>query len=571
MKKEWILKTPDPPLVRQISRRVGCHPVTAAVLVNRGFVSESDISTFLSPSLQQIDSYDSLKDLEKAVLRITDAISTREKILVFGDYDVDGVTSATILHQFLKLAGAEVEYYIPHRISEGYGLRLFHVRDVILPAGVGLVITTDCGSSSHEAIAAAKTAGIEIIVTDHHDIPDLPPAYAVINPKRADCTAGLEHLAGVGVVFFLLVCLRKRLREVGHWGKYPEPNLKSFCDMVALGTIADIVPLIRENRIIVRTGLEVINTAPRPGLKALVDVCCIAKDHLDAEDLAFRLAPRLNAAGRMDHALIAARLLTAEDPVVAGPLAETVNTLNAKRQNTENQIFQRILKFMEQDEDLLKAYSLVFFHEEWHQGVLGIVASRLTEKFFRPAILFSINDGIGIGSARSIPGIDLYGTLAECAPHLETFGGHAMAAGLRIKRENINLFQKAFEASVCRSCSLEVFNPQLMIDAELGFDMISDTLCDELQMLQPFGQMNSEPLFMARDVRVMFSKIVGNRHRRMLLKQPGSKTQKTIPAISFNVDIEKPQSFNFDRIVYRLRWNHFNGRKNLQLTVEESE
>jgi len=571
MKKIWVIKTPDERTVRHLCRRVGCHPVTAAVLVNRGFISEADISAFLSPSLQGIVTYAALKDTEKAVHRIARAITSREKIMVFGDYDVDGVTSATITCQFLKQAGADATCYIPHRMTEGYGLRLSHVREVIVPAGIELVITTDCGSSSHDAVKAAKQAGIDIIITDHHDIPDLPPADAVINPKRSDCTAGLEHLAGVGVAFFLLVCLRKHLREIGHWQQYAEPNLKEICDMVALGTIADVVPLVRENRVIARAGLEVINNSPRPGIKALVDVCGITRLQLETGDLAFRLAPRLNAAGRMEHAMLAADLLTTDDPETAGKLAEIVNGLNIERQNTEAGIFQRIDKFIEQDSALLQSRSLILFHEEWHQGVLGIVASRLVEKYFRPVILFSMTDGLGIGSARSIPGIDLYSTLTECAPFLERFGGHAMAAGLRIRREKINSFRETFDASVRRSCPPDVFQPLLTIDGELGFDMISDTLGDELQMLQPYGQQNPEPLFMATHVRVMFSKILGNRHRRMLLKQPESKTQKTLPAICFNVDPAKAQQLYFEKIAYRLRWNHFNDRRSLQLVVEEME
>ncbi len=568
MEKRWHIKQADQRVVRHICRRVGCHAITATVLANRGFEQEEDIRAFLYPSISKIDSFFSLKDMDRAVSRIAAAIEKKEKIIVFGDYDVDGITASTIVRWFLKKAGADAEIYIPHRIDEGYGLKTSHVADVFLPAKTDLVITVDCGSGSVEAVRVAKESGIGVVVTDHHDIDKLPEADAVVNPKRPDCTAGLEHLAGVGVAFYLLVCLRKYLRDNGHWEKYPEPNLKEICDLVALGTIADVVPLIRENRTLVKAGMDVINTAPRCGIKALIEACGINNPMIETEDLAFRLAPRLNAAGRLDHAMTAANLLGAEEIDTAIRLAGIVNTLNGERQNIEAALQQQILAYLAQENELERFKTIVLADKDWHQGVLGIVASRLAEKFSRPVILFTINGEMSVGSARSIPGIDLHESLLQCAPFLESFGGHAMAAGLRVAGVNLKKFKQAFDACITQDYPKSAFVQDLEIDCTLNFDMISDKLADEILLLAPFGEKNPEPLFSAENVTVKYSRIVGRKHMQMSLAQKGSKTGKIVPAIMFNVDPEKNLPTDFERISYRLQWNHYNGSRKLQIIVE---
>lgn len=569
--KQWYVQSPDPAVVRRISRRSGCHPVTAAVLANRGLENEAEIEAFLHPSISAIDSFFALKDMDRAVERIGRSIRDNEKILVFGDYDVDGITSSSIVWWFLREAGADAAIYIPHRVDEGYGLRKSHVDEVFVPGNIQLVVTTDCGSGSHEAVAAANAAGIDVVITDHHDVDDLPPACAVVNPKRPDCTAGLEHLAGVGVAFYLLISLRKHLRESGHWRQAgtTEPNLKDICDLVALGTIADVVPLIRENRIITRTGMDVLNAAPRCGIRALINACGINKPALDADDLAFRLAPRLNAAGRLDHAMVAARLLDAADDETAASLAATVHQLNARRQSIEGGIQRRITAYLEQEDELQTYRTIVLADREWHPGVLGIVASRLAETFYRPVILFAINGEKAVGSARSIPGIDLHDALSQCAHLLDAFGGHAMAAGLTVKGEHFKDFRRAFDGAVRRTAPDETFVPSLQLDAELPFDMISEKLADEMESLSPFGEKNPEPLFAAGPVEVRFARIVGEKHLQMTLAQNNSKTGKLLPAIAFNIDPGKPIPRGFEQIAYRLRWNHYNGSKKLQLVVEE--
>ncbi len=564
------MQQPDPGVVEKLSRELNYHPLTATVLVNRDIFTLTDAQSFLNISLSDLRSPFSLKDMDAAVNRIHKAIIENEKILIFGDYDVDGVTAVVILLNFLRYVGADVSYYIPHRITEGYSIQPMHISQYVRPNQFDLIITADCGSGSHQAVEAANRFGIDVIITDHHNISeDIPPALAVINPKRHDCNAGLPNLAGVGVAFFLLICLRTHLREIGYWDERPEPNLKEYCDLVALGTVADMVPLIEENRILSKTGLELIKTGHRPGLTALLEASAIRNQSLSAEDIAFRLAPRLNAAGRMDHAARAVELLITKDPNAAEKAAHTLNLLNRKRQDLEKGILTDINRFIDNNPSLLRRRSLVLYRPGWHAGVLGIVASRMMHNYHRPVVLISLQDGTGKGSARSVEGLNLYDTLAACEPFLESFGGHAMAAGLQIREEKIADFQDAFEKEIQRTTSPEILIPALQIDSELDFAAVSDGLMDELELLMPFGAGNPEPLFLARNVKVANSKIVAKSHRRMILSQASGYTTTTIPAIQFNVDDEDAKKFHFDQIVFRLHWNRWNGKKSAQIVVED--
>ena len=570
MKEHWQIYQPDPDLVEKLSRDLRYHPITAAVLVNREISTLSDARDFINTSLNHLRPPFSLQDMEAAVNRIHKAIVSNEKILIFGDYDVDGVTSVVILLNFLRYAGADVSYYIPHRITEGYSIQPGHITQYVRPNQFDLIITADCGTGSHRAVEAANKFNIDIIITDHHSISeDIPPALAVVNPKRHDCQAGLQNLAGVGVAFFLLICLRTRLRETGFWDERPEPNLKEYCDLVALGTVADMVPLTGENRILSKTGLELIQAGHRPGLTALLEASAIRNQSLSAEDIAFRLAPRLNAAGRMDHAARAVDLLTARDIEAANKTAQTLNLLNRKRQDLEKGILADIQRFIDKNSSLLRLRSLVLYQQGWHAGVLGIVASRLMRSYHRPVVLISLQDGTGKGSARSVEGLNIYDALAACGPLLEGFGGHAMAAGLQIREENIADFQNAFEKEIQRTSSPETLVPTLHIDSELELGAISDDLIDELELLMPFGAGNPEPFFLARKVKVVNSKIVGRNHRRMVIGQASGHGAATLPAIHFNVNDDDAKKFHFDQMVFRLQWNRWNGKKTAQIVVED--
>ncbi|MDO9264125.1 MAG: single-stranded-DNA-specific exonuclease RecJ [Desulfosalsimonadaceae bacterium] len=563
------IQSQDRATIRRISKRAACHPIIATLLSNRGITSPEAIESFLNPSLSRIKSFETLIDMDKAVKRISHAILHREKILVFGDYDVDGITSTTILYEFLTAAGADVTPYIPHRISEGYGLNSCQIENTAIPGGFQLIITIDCGSASHDAVACAAQSGIDVIVTDHHVIYDCPPrAFAVVNPQRADCPSGSGYLAGVGVAFCLLISLRKHLREIDFWNNGSEPNLKDYCDLVALGTIADIVPLIHENRILTKTGLDVINATPRPGLASLIDICGMTKPVIDAEDIAFRIAPRLNAAGRMDHAYLAVKLLCTQDIDEAHAIAKSMHAMNAERQETEQKIFQFIIMYFTHEPEHLDKKAIVLGKPGWHQGVLGIVASRLVEKFYRPVILISFDGDMGKGSGRSIPGINLYDALCRCAEYLDGFGGHPMAAGIKIRKENLTAFQAQFEKTIEDMGTAKDLTPTLSVDCLLDLDMISDQLINEIEMLQPFGQSNPEPVFAVENVDVVFSKIIGNNHRRLSIKQRHSKTGKSINAIWFNVEGEDQHQKYYDRLAFKLRWNYWNGGKSIQALIE---
>ena len=571
MKKEWQIPQPDIHLVEKLCGMLNCHPAIASILINRNIFSTEDVSNFFNTSLNQLRSPFSIKDMDVAVDRILAAIERKEKILIFGDYDVDGITATTILLEFLRSAGANVSYYIPHRITEGFGLKINHISDVAMANGIHLIITVDCGSDDQDAVKAARNAGIDVIITDHHMISDtIPPSVAVVNPKRNDCPSGFYDLAGVGVAFYLLICLRKKLRDTNFWKDRPEPNLKNYCDLVALGTLADVVPLTCENRILTAAGINIIRSTRRPGLNSLIEVCEINKHAIDTDDIVFYLAPRLNSAGRIDHASTAVELLRAKDIKTARSIAHSLNQLNQNRRSIENKILAEANDHIKNNPHLLRKNTLVLAHQDWHLGILGIVASRLMKKYFRPVVLITTTDGIGKGSARSIPEINLYEGLSACADDLETFGGHSMAAGLKIKTENIDRFKNHFENIVSRMANPVDFIPKIAIDCRLDFGNISDKLIDELESLKPFGIANHEPLFMTKEVHVVSSKYVGDHHRQMILKQKIGKSMKTFNAIQFNVDTRIPLKDTFDQMAYRLRWNRWNGRKNAQIVIEET-
>jgi single-stranded-DNA-specific exonuclease len=571
MKKEWQIRQPDIHLAEKLCKILKCHPAVATVLVNRNITSKEDVSSFFNTSLNYLSPPFSIKDMDAAVDRIIEAISRKEKILIFGDYDVDGITATTLLLEFFRAVDADVSYYIPHRIAEGFGLKKNHISDVAMPNGIHLIITVDCGSDGQDAVNAARDAGIDVIITDHHMISEtIPPAVAVINPKQNDCPSGFCDLAGVGVAFYLLICLRKKLRDSNFWKDRPEPNLKNDCDLVALGTLADMVSLTRNNRILIKAGLDIIRSSHRPGLNALMEVCKINKHAIDSDDVVFQLAPRLNSAGRIDHASIAIELLTAKDTKTAQKIASSLDRLNQDRREIENKILVQVHNHLKKNPHLLRKNTLVLVHQDWHLGILGIVASRLMKKYFRPVVLITTADGIGKGSARSIPEVNLYEALSNCVETIENFGGHPMAAGLKIKAENIDTFKNLFENIVSRMAKPADFIPKVTIDCRLDLVNISDKLIDELESLKPFGIANHEPLFMTKEVNIVSSKRVGNHHRQMVLEQKTGKTKKTFNAIQFNVDTRIPLENTFDRMAYRVRWNRWNGRKNAQIIIEET-
>ena len=568
MDKHWNILTPETETIRHLCDSLNCHPLIGSILASRGFSTASEALEFLTASLKDIRPPFGMKDMDPAVRRLHRALIEKEKIIIYGDYDADGVTSTALLFEFLRSAGAQVSYFIPHRLHDGYGMKEAFIQNRALPDGIGLIVTVDCGSSDHAAVAAAKKAGIDVIVTDHH-IPDepLPEATALVNPNRRDCSVGLGSLAGVGVAFYLLIALRKYLRDKGYWNNIREPNLKSCCDLVALGTIADMVPMRKENRIFARTGVDVIRSSGRPGIRALMTVSGIDPMVADASDIAFRLAPRLNAAGRMDHAAKAVSLLTERDPSAALQTAEHLDMLNRRRREIEQETLNQILNNLESEPGKLEGHTLVLSDSLWHEGVLGIVASRLVNLYHRPVVLISTAKAIGRGSARSIPGINLYEALKSCNRHLTAFGGHSTAAGLSIPVESIPGFRKDLETAVVENTVPEDFLSRLDIDAVLDLGDINGPLLDELEYLKPFGEGNPEPLFMAMDVAVVSTDIVGNHHRRMQLVQSGAGGSTPISAMEFNTDPDRSPPDVFSRIAFRLGWNRWRGMKTPQMII----
>ena len=574
MEIEWQQIPTDAESVKLLIKSLDCHPITATVLANRSIFSEQAALQFLNPSFSHIRAPFSLKDMQPAVDRIICAIEKNEKILIFGDYDADGITAVAILIEFFKYIEANVSYYIPHRMTEGYGLKVNHISEIALPGDVNLIITVDCGSSSHEAIESANAAGIDVIVTDHHNISvPAPPAMAVINPKQHDCDSGLDHLAGVGLAFYLLICLRKKLRDISFWKdlKKPEPNLKRYCDLVAIGTVADIAPIVNENRVFTRAGLDIMTSGYRMGSNALILASGIKDDYIDSEDIAFRLAPRINAAGRIDHAKSAVDLLISDQMETAERIAADLNRLNSQRQEIEKKTIDDIFIHISNNPQLLEKKTIVLFCETWHEGILGIVASKLARKFFRPVALVTLQNGSGRGSARSIPGFDLYRGLTACQKTLEEFGGHAMAAGFSIKPENIPYFKEEFEAVVKKATNGGHFTRIYSVDTEICFDMVTAKLLDELDQLKPFGNGNEEPLFLAKRIKVVQSRIIGTYHRRMVLKQYGDPTRKTIQGIWFNVDPTSESKDEYDEIIFHLHWNRWNGNKTPQIVIQDTK
>ncbi len=568
MQMQWKILQPDPAKVQAIQEHLNCHPITATVLANRNIETRDQADLFLHPSLDALPAPMGLDGMQAATARILSAMKRQERILIFGDYDADGVTATALLAHFLRSAGADVMVHIPHRIDEGYGLQAKHINQLAAPQKIDLIVTVDNGSSSHEAVEAAKRFGIDVVITDHHNFETLPDAEAVINPKIGGQPHELNGLAGVGVAFYLTIGLRMVLREAGWWDHHPEPRLIELCDLVAIGTIADMVPLTGANRILTKAGLKQINVDPRPGIASLCQACHLHTGSITSEDIAFRLAPRINAAGRVSHAARALELLTAGAQDRSTELADTLCQLNQKRQEIEREIFDAITRRLDNRDDLLKRRSILLADERWHPGVLGIVAAKLAARYHRPAVLLAVENGMGKGSGRSVPELDLFNALSRCESILEQFGGHRLAAGLTVRTENIRQLQTAFEASVCDMTAATDQRPCLEIDSRIQFDHIGPQLLNELVELEPYGADNPQPVFTAQDVHVASAAMVGRYHRRMSLWQTSSEGN-LIDAIQFNLTPQTPKADRFERLAFRLQWNQYRGKKRVQIVVED--
>ncbi len=501
--KRWVEAGKGSPereaLAAELSRALALHPLAARVLAARGLSGAEEAAHFLEAPLSDLPDPFSMKGMDRAVARIARALEAGERIACYGDYDVDGITSTTLLAGFLRAAGGDVVTYVPHRLAEGYGLNAAAVA-ALAGQGVRLLVTLDCGITSVEEVRAASALGVDTVVVDHHTVPvELPAAEAILNPHQPGCGYPSKDLAAVGVTFALVMGLRRRLREAGRFGaRRPEPNLKEALDLVALGTVADVVPLLGANRTLVRWGLEVLAKTQRPGLKALKRVAGVADGvAVTAGQVGFRLAPRINAAGRLDDAGRGVRLLLTQDAGEALALAEELDRENQARQEIE----RRILEEASADAAVrvaAGARGLVLARDGWHAGVVGIVASRLVERFARPVVLVALDGEAGKGSGRSVEAFHLHDALTACSGFLVKFGGHKHAAGVTVARDRIEDFRAAFEAYAAGRLSEEDLQPRCRIDSWVDDADLTDRAAADLERLAPFGAGHPEPVFALR-------------------------------------------------------------------------
>jgi len=559
----WTLKPkPSEEKIKHLAQALNVEDFVATLLIQRGIETFEDAKNFFRPSLEHLHDPYLMKDMDKAVARIERAIENQENIMVFGDYDVDGTTAVSLVSSYLKSHYPHIATYIPDRYDEGYGISYKGI-DYADDNGISLIIALDCGIKSIDHIAYAKAKNIDFIVCDHHRPGEiLPDAVAVLDPKREDCSYPYDELCGCGVGFKLIQALGKNRNETIE-------DLVPYLDLVATAIAADIVPITGENRVLAYFGLKVINSEPRPGIKALVHQ--VKKKVLDITDVVFIISPRINAAGRIKHGNHAVELLTEFDLEQAQQFASEIEQYNADRKDLDKKItkeaFQQILQNNEEER-----FSTVVFQEDWHKGVIGIVASRLIETYYRPTLVFTKSGDKYAASARSVKGFDVYNALDACSEHLEQFGGHMYAAGMTLKAENYQLFKDAFEKCVQETIQPEMRTPEIEIDAEIDFSDITPKLIRILKQFEPFGPQNMTPVFMTKDVKdTGYAKTLGadEEHLRLFVKQ--SLETDGIAAIGFGLGkkLNIAQNQNPFQLAYTIAENEWNGNISTQLMLKD--
>lgn len=547
----------DEKLVNEICEKYNLNKVIGKIIVNRHVVNDEDVRIFITPTRDDFHNPFLFKGMDIAVDRIIKAINNKEKILIYGDYDVDGITSTTVLKKYLMDRGISVDTYIPNRLHEGYGLNKKAI-DTIKERNIDLIITVDCGISAIEEVDYAVRLGMDIIVTDHHEVGEkLPNALAVIDAKRKDNTYPFRALAGVGVVFKLIQALSIKL-EIK-----PEEYLK-YLDLVCVGTISDIVPLEGENRTIAKLGLMLIKVTRNLGLRELIKSS--GYKEIDSNTISFGVAPRINACGRMGHEEEALKLFLAEDLESATKITKELNEYNTLRQSTEKAIYEEAVQQIEKNH-LDANNSIVLGGKGWHHGVIGIVSSKVTDKYYKPSILLSFEDNIAKGSGRSVPGFDLYEGLAKCEDLLEKYGGHSMAVGLTIKKENLENFKERFE-QIAKEKNIKELVPIIYIDDELKLKDINMDLVKSISILEPFGEANKVPLFLIRNLKIDSIRALSEgRHLKLTLRDENF----VINAIGFELGYLAEEYRIGDRIdvVGTLEINSFNGFSSIQINMKD--
>lgn len=559
--KRWIVREHDAERAASLARVLGVSPILAALLINRGYTDERSARVFLSPTYDQLHEPYAMLGMREAVARVQRAIDTGERILLYGDYDVDGTTGTAILLRALKLLGANAGFHIPHRFTEGYGIQQLALEKA-LADGYTLVISIDCGIRAHEPLHWARTVGLDVIITDHH-LPDdkegAPPAFAVLNPNQAGCAYPDKNLAGVGVAFKLVHAL---FRENGR-----EAQVPAFMKVVAIGTVADVAKLVGENRTIVAIGLKDLARVANPGLRALISVAgCGDGKGMTAYDLGFRLGPRINAAGRMDAARAVVELFDTRDADVARRLANHLDARNEERKTVQQQIVD--LAAAEIGDDREENYVAVIAGEGWHRGVIGIAASKIAEKLNRPCVVFSVAGDVAHGSGRSIEAYHLLNGLTACADLFEKFGGHSHAAGITIRPDRIPEFRRRLNEHAAGCLSADDLEPSVVVDLELPPESVTFALARELEALQPFGAGNPHPVFVTRGLRSLSPPaVVKDRHLKMRLAGPQNRPLEAVWWNCLESPGQTPSLNGSIELAYMLETSVWNGDYRMQLKV----
>ena len=568
MKKRWVINTPPEETKKQeLAKKINCHPVIANLLLQRGIESVEQAQAFFNPSLNMLHDPFLMKDMDKAVERLDRAIAADEKILIYGDYDVDGTTAVALLYKYLKnrCNTENLEYYIPDRYTEGYGVSIKGI-DYAAENNFSLMLITDCGIKAVEKVKYANSKKVDIIICDHHTPGDsLPEAIAVLDPQRKDCEYPYKWLSGCGVSFKLV-----QAHSLKH--NLPMSELYKLLDLLCVSIASDIVPITGENRILAYYGLQQLNTQPSLGLKTIIKVAGIGKE-ISINDIVFRIGPRINAAGRVESGRKSVELLTADSESTAEDIALDIDTFNDQRKKLDHNITEEAIRHIKHSDIEPSKKTTVLFNSNWHKGVIGIVASRLTESFYRPTIILTESNGLATGSARSVEGFDLYYAISQCSEYLENYGGHKYAAGLTLKLENLEPFKEKFEQIVCETINDEMLTPQINIDAQLKLSDITPEFYHMLQKFAPFGPNNTIPVFVTENViNFIGTRRVGrnNEHLKLVVVDD-TRVCNDRSGIGFGMGnlYDKINTGHFFDICYTLQENEFMGKNDIQMMLKD--
>ncbi len=567
MEKIWNLKKQgDQNEVKHLSAALNVNMVIARLLVQRGITTFNDAKAFFRPRLSDLHDPFLMKDMDKAVARLEKAIANKEKVIVYGDYDVDGTTSVALMYSFLKSRIENIEYYIPDRYSEGYGISPKSI-DYAVENGFSLVVALDCGIKAVEKIAGAKERGLEFIICDHHNPDDeVPPAVAVLDPKQVDCEYPYKELSGCGVGFKLLQAFCKK-------NNLEQEEIYDLLDLVVVSIASDIVPITGENRVLAYYGLKKLNFNPGIGLQTIINLAGLADSEITISDIVFKIGPRLNASGRIEHGKKSVQILVSEDEEKSDLIGEEIDSFNEIRKTLDRDITQDAIEMIERSEELKNMNGIVLYNRDWHKGVVGIVASRVTEQYFRPSIILTESNGLATGSARSVRDFDLYEAIGKCSDLLESYGGHMFAAGLTMKIENISAFRKRFDEIVTQQITDRQQIQTIEIDTKITLSEITPRFYRILKQFAPFGPHNMTPVFMTEDVfDAGTSRRVGKNqeHLKLDLVEPDVNSG-IFPGIAFNqsVGFEAITSGSPFDICYTIVENEYRGKTNLQLYIKD--